>query len=147
MVLKKYKADVTQLKTCTGCKIEKENNEFYPSKRTNDGLASRCKSCANIDSAKSRKKNIKHYNRVQSIRMDKNADKFREWKATQKCKFCGEQEAVCLDLHHLDPTQKDASLSNVVRSWSWKKLMLEVDKCIVVCSNCHRKIHSGIIIV
>lgn len=61
-----------------------------------------------------------------------------------KCQICGYnrcQEA--LEFHHLDPSQKDFTISGGTRSF--ESLKPEVDKCILVCANCHREIHAGLI--
>jgi hypothetical protein len=71
--------------------------------------------------------------------------KFRNWKSERGCKFCSETESVCLDLHHLDPPQKDYTVSDIIGVQSWTRLMEEVAKCIVVCKNCHTKIHANVI--
>jgi hypothetical protein len=62
-----------------------------------------------------------------------------------KCKICGYDKCMrSLDFHHLDSSQKDYGISS-----SWKKtkeeLMKELDKCVLVCRNCHGEIHEGII--
>ena len=67
---------------------------------------------------------------------------FQEFKATLKCAHCGENDPVCLDFHHLDPTQKDRNVTKGMSSWSYKRIMEEVEKCIVLCANCHRKEHK-----
>lgn len=70
---------------------------------------------------------------------------FSEYKATLSCSICGENDECCLDFHHIDPLKKDLPLSKALtNNWSMKRLMKEVDKCQVVCSNCHRKIHKKI---
>ncbi len=59
------------------------------------------------------------------------------------CKCCGYNICVeALEFHHIDPDEKDFSISG--KSWSFEKLNSEVDKCIMVCSNCHKEIHAGI---
>ena len=50
-----------------------------------------------------------------------------------------------LEFHHLDPSQKDFGISSKGYTRSWDKVKEELDKCILVCSNCHREIHSGLI--
>lgn len=61
-----------------------------------------------------------------------------------KCQICGYDKAItALHFHHLNPDEKDFSLSG--KSISFDKLKKEVDKCILVCSNCHSEIHEGII--
>lgn len=57
-----------------------------------------------------------------------------------KCEKCGYSKYIeVLEFHHLDPKNKDFSISG--KSWSLEKLKKEVDKCILVCSNCHKEIH------
>jgi hypothetical protein len=58
-----------------------------------------------------------------------------------KCK-CGESHIACLDFHHRDRNEKDFNLGNCWnKGWSKDKILAEVAKCEVMCSNCHRKEH------
>ena len=65
-----------------------------------------------------------------------------KYKKANGCYFCGESNPTVLDFHHKDPSKKDYSVSNMVGG-SEDKMWKEVKKCIVVCSNCHRKLHAG----
>ena len=67
-------------------------------------------------------------------------DKERE----KGCLICGEKETCCLDFHHIDPSKKvfNVSLRNRVSN---EKLEEELSKCIILCANCHRKVHAGIL--
>lgn len=60
------------------------------------------------------------------------------------CSKCPEKHPDCLDFHHLDSTAKRFSLSSVGLSAriSWDDFKSESRKCIVLCSNCHRKHHA-----
>ena len=61
-----------------------------------------------------------------------------------KCEICGYNRCItALEFHHLNPNEKDFSISG--RSLSFDRLKNEVDKCILVCSNCHSEIHAGLI--
>ena len=61
-----------------------------------------------------------------------------------KCICCGYNKCIqALELHHLNPKEKEISLSNY--SIGWDKIVKELEKCILVCSNCHREIHYGLI--
>lgn len=93
------------------------------------------------NAARNRRK--QHYNKVRQERYEANRLRLSEWKAQQQCKFCSENDPDCLDLHHLDRNEKDVNVSDVVTAWSWERLTTELKKCIVVCANCHRKIHKG----
>lgn len=61
-----------------------------------------------------------------------------------KCTHCGYNKCkASLHFHHLDPNQKEFKLSG---NWglSWSKIKKELDKCELVCANCHGEIHSEI---
>lgn len=60
-----------------------------------------------------------------------------------KCEVCGYDKMVSvLQFHHNNPLEKDFTISG--KSWSYEKLRLEVDKCILLCANCHLEIHENI---
>lgn len=58
---------------------------------------------------------------------------------------CGEDDPACLDLHHREPDTKKMKISKMV-TWGYSKdkLQAEMDKCDVVCANCHRIEHHTI---
>lgn len=61
-----------------------------------------------------------------------------------KCGICGYDKCQeALEFHHLNPNEKDFTIQGKCRSW--KKSVIELRKCIMVCANCHREIHFGII--
>lgn len=66
-----------------------------------------------------------------------------EYKSKLSCTRCKESHPACLDFHHLDSTKKDLSVSvGLFRDgWGKEKILNEIAKCIVLCSNCHRKEH------
>jgi DNA invertase Pin-like site-specific DNA recombinase len=60
-----------------------------------------------------------------------------------RCNKCGYDKCIdALEFHHLNPEDKDFTISG--KSWSIERLKKEVDKCILVCSNCHKEIHYEI---
>ena len=61
-----------------------------------------------------------------------------------KCAICGYNKCKqALEFHHLDQEGKDFGISAKGYSRAWNKVKREIDKCIVVCANCHREIHAG----
>jgi 5-methylcytosine-specific restriction endonuclease McrA len=65
-----------------------------------------------------------------------------------KCEVCGyDKYAGALELHHIDPKQKEFSIGQSGHSRAWSRVQQELDKCILVCANCHREIEAGIISV
>ena len=64
-----------------------------------------------------------------------------------KCQICNyDKYQGALDFHHLDPNEKDFSIGEATSRVLNSKIKAELDKCILVCSNCHRELHGGIII-
>lgn len=58
-----------------------------------------------------------------------------------KCEICGYNKCIeALEFHHKDPSKKDMNISNTGTVFS-DKVKAELDKCILVCSNCHRELH------
>lgn len=63
-------------------------------------------------------------------------------KAALSCKKCGENHPGCLQFHHADPSKKEISISQAVTiNWSTKRILKEIEKCVVLCANCHIKLH------
>lgn len=63
-----------------------------------------------------------------------------------KCHFCGYNRcAGALEFHHVDENTKNFDLSTKGLTRSWNKIKEELAKCVLVCANCHREIHSGLL--
>jgi transcription elongation factor Elf1 len=105
------------------------------------------------DKEKQREKNReyqkKHYEQNKQYYVHKAAERkqkirenFDKYKSTLKCEECGENHPACLDFHHIDPSKKDFSISQIKQyAWGDEKIEKEIKKCIVLCANCHRKYH------
>ena len=65
-------------------------------------------------------------------------------KMKKGCEICGESYIPRLTFHHLKPRDKVNNISCMIANkTSLITLKKEIDKCIVVCESCHRKMHSG----
>ena len=61
------------------------------------------------------------------------------------CVLCGYNKCSnALDFHHINPSQEKKAKKSF-RILRIKSLIAEINKCIVVCANCHREIHAGIV--
>ncbi len=60
------------------------------------------------------------------------------------CINCGEADMRCLEFHHLTPVAtRDAYVATLItRAVSHKRIQEEIDKCVVLCGNCHMKRHG-----
>ena len=63
-----------------------------------------------------------------------------------KCQICGYNKCVnSLTFHHIDSENKKESPSYIIMRWSWENAKKELEKCILICSNCHGEIHYKIL--
>jgi hypothetical protein len=61
-------------------------------------------------------------------------------KAQLGCAHCQERDIDCLEFHHTDPRTKTRELAQLCKH-SRKRLLEELNKCVVLCANCHCKEH------
>lgn len=113
---------------CPRCQTSKELIEFY-NRRGKEGNSVYCKSCTS-DQTLERQRSFK-------------------LKAVEhcggKCLCCGyDTYQGALEFHHKDPNSKDFSLSHVKLTTFNQTIIDELDKCVLVCANCHREIHAGL---
>jgi len=84
------------------------------------------------------KKNKKHAMSKIKERKSKLRLWIKEYKAILKCERCGQNHPATIQFHHLDPSKKDFNISVAVKnSFSIEKIQEEINKCIVLCANCH----------
>ena len=118
-----------QMKICTDCKIEKPSTDFYKSNSHRYGVMCYCKRCFNIRCSK------------RWIRRKIEAISYKG-SVCERCKLhLKDTHYTVFDFHHSDPKEKDFDWSKM-RLCSVKKLTNELDKCILLCANCHRIIHA-----
>lgn len=72
----------------------------------------------------------------------------KKYKAIQdkggKCEICGESRLATLCFHHLDPSMKEIKLDGrTFANLSSDRIQQEIDKCQLLCHNCHQVIHNG----
>ena len=63
------------------------------------------------------------------------------FKCTLKCTKCGFAHPAALDFHHEDPSEKEYNINRLISNGQFKKAEAELEKCIVLCANCHRIHH------
>lgn len=60
-----------------------------------------------------------------------------------KCKLCGYNKCIeALSFHHRNPEEKEFNISHT--NIRWEKLKIELEKCVLLCHNCHDEVHAGI---
>lgn len=59
-----------------------------------------------------------------------------------KCVKCGYDKYVgALHVHHINPSLKDPNF-RTVSNWSWKRILVELENCELLCANCHAEEHA-----
>lgn len=88
--------------------------------------------------------------------MSKSSRAVKEWRKNTKqriiaamgneCQICKYDKCSdALELHHIDSSKKDFGLGAIrANPKNWNLIVEELKKCILLCSNCHREVHSGI---
>ena len=95
---------------------------------------------------KEKRKEFYEQNKERLVEYQKNRynellDVFQKWKKTLKCSRCGENDHACLDFHHSNPAEKEVGVIRQITK-SMSSVLRELKKCVVVCANCHRRIHA-----
>ncbi len=63
-----------------------------------------------------------------------------------KCQICGYDRCnEAMEFHHYKKGEKDFGISQKGYTRSWSKVASELDKCIMLCANCHREVHAGLL--
>ena len=132
---------------CIICNTDKTAHHFYTYRNTKAGVTyeykmRRCKTCHCEEQKRLRKQN--NYNqRSQKLRTE------RKQKAVEylgnKCHFCDVSYPLCVyDFHHINPKQDkkhNRDVLGIKLRNSWDNIVKELDKCILLCANCHRMEH------
>lgn len=118
-----------EYRICPKCKQELHKTNFYKKKGINFDSAY-CKPCTSIQTME----------RMIDFKL-----KCVEYKGG-KCINCGYNKYYgALEFHHLNPEEKDFNISNI-RTYKFnKRITEELDKCVLLCANCHREEHYNII--
>ena len=130
-------------KICTKCRSEKDLHLFPVRNLSKDGLASWCKACYQLNWQQRYYENHEHYrnshNTSRSRIREQNARKVFEYLAKHPCVNCGESDPIVLEFDHRDKDDKIENISNLISNATWQKIEKEIEKCDVLCANCHRR--------
>ena len=62
-----------------------------------------------------------------------------------RCQICGYNRCMeAMEFHHFSSSGKDFGISEKGYTRSWEKVKEELDKCVMLCANCHREVHTGL---
>lgn len=116
------------LKNCKSCPKRLPENEF-PSAGIINGkqyYRAKCKTC---------------YHKIKLARKRKIAKWLRDYKSTLHCSRCPEDDFRVLEFHHVNGDKEFNVSDAATTGLSVKNILKEINKCEVICSNCHKRIH------
>lgn len=137
---------MVKTKRCTSC------GGFISNDKNN-----KCKKCNKIKNSKHHKfKKTKKGNYIypfsdkwENVDQKRNHTRRKLWSIEYKggkCHVCGYSKCVgALEFHHIEPEYKKFAISSTSGNISERVLKKELDKCVLLCSNCHREVHADMI--
>lgn len=136
------------MRVCSKCKVIKDESDYYVKDSKSGRLHAHCKSCYRLHRTTYYAKHYETYKdeyryrareRKKRLR-DEYRKNIKEYLLQNPCADCGEQDIRVLELDHINANNKTFSISQGVRlGYSWDKIYQEIQKCRVLCSNCHKK--------
>jgi hypothetical protein len=125
------------VKRCCVCREEKPLEAFSIHRRARDGRQNTCKACAAARQRQRYEDDKPRHRALVKARQVWLLEEVRRLKAVPCADCGGEFPAVCMDFDHLDD-KVDGVSKLVHRGFSLERILEEIRKCEVVCSNCHR---------
>ena len=130
------------MKTCSKCKLEKPLKDFAPNRSKTSGSQTFCKKCQKAYQKDWYAKNKERHKHKVAQR-----NKFLKTELLKRissialscgCAKCGyNKHPAPLEFHHLE--NKVKNISDMVTNFcKWEAIEAEIQKCIVLCANCHR---------
>jgi hypothetical protein len=127
---------------CKKCGKLKDTSCFSVVNNRKRGYHVWCKECIKIYDHERLLRDRKHIVKVKRERVQKNRKWLKDYKQNKKCERCSENDSICLDFHHID-NSKDYVIANML-GCSIETIKKEIEKCIILCANCHRKEHREV---
>ena len=129
-------------KVCTKCSQLLDVEQFATNRVRFDGRQSQCRACKakyahahHKRNAPSRRKKIAENRKVRVLAAREHV---KNYLSTNPCMNCGESNPIVLEFDHVRGTKKNNISDLVCDGFSVDVIQVEIDKCDVVCANCHR---------
>jgi hypothetical protein len=145
----KFKMKELRERCCGGEECQKEKKKEKQTiawkKHYNKNIKKTTNKFKKQDAENSRNYRRSHKEQLNKRKQARHRD-MRDWldniKKERKCSKCREDKFYILDFHHLDPNEKEINISRAAScGYGRKRIQAEIDKCIVLCRNCHGELH------
>lgn len=125
-------------KKCSGCKQEKDIEEFSWENKAKNERQSKCKSCSKIYQDAHYAENKEAISLKNKAKRDKYRQFVWDYLKLHPCVDCGEIDPTVLEFDHKDPNEKDFMVSEG-RNYNMDRVLEEMQKCEIRCANCHKR--------
>lgn len=131
-------------KTCTKCPQNGQQPLNNFAIKTGSQRSPICKACKRDYNKLHYQANKADYVSKAKIRSQEVKDWLKELKTKLCCNRCSENHPATLQFHHTDPTIKEIAISKTIRlGWNKSRILEEIEKCEILCANCHSIEHWG----
>jgi len=136
-------AEIATLRKCGRCGELKPLSEFAWRRKGCQQRDNMCRPCRSRYHREHYLANKQRYiaqaqARKKSLRLERTTY-LLDYFSRHPCTDCGETDAVVLEFDHLDATAKSFDIGQALSYRNWQSILEEIDKCEVVCANCHRR--------
>lgn len=132
------------MKHCSWCNNDLSLDSFNKNKTKWDWLASYCRSCTKINRRQyylsNESKMLKTIYATRKKNIDKKKRIILDYLNNKSCYYCWNNNILCLQFHH--QWNKEFNISYWINKYSEERILKEINKCQVLCSNCHNIITS-----
>lgn len=129
------------MKRCPRCGEDKPTSEFGWKNQAKGWRMSYCRPCTAANSRTHYAANKPVYaTRTRRTKLQRRAERtswLLDYFISHPCVDCGEADPVVLDFDHL--RDKQLSIGQALKDSPWASILAEIEKCEVVCANCHRR--------
>jgi len=130
------------MKQCTLCKQEKPLSEYNKKTSRPDGKQNVCRECNRARSrqyyAENREKHKQDILKRKNANIGNSQSKVVEYLKNHPCVDCNESDIIVLEFDHQRDKFKNVS-EMIMQGYTFERILEEIDKCEVVCANCHKR--------
>jgi hypothetical protein len=117
-------------------------HDFSINNTRKDGRSETCLACKRAYNKTHYSNNKKYY--VGKAKKARDKLKSLVWERKLKCSRCPQDHPATLHFHHKDASKKEFTIAYAVsKGWSRRRVLAEIEKCEVMCANCHYIHHWG----
>lgn len=133
---------------CSKCSKEKRHEDFFLRDKKTGRYHAQCKACYKEHRQTYYANHYLKYKDSYLLRARTRRERLRtifranmlEFMSGKGCLDCGENDIRVLELDHISPENKSFSVSQAVKlGYSWDEVLVEIEKCQILCANCHKR--------